>query len=112
MARAARGTEQRWRCVTTSIARIAFRIDAAATRTIDVAGRIVAPGFIDIHSHARGGIFDVPTAENYIRQGVTTIIEGPDGSSPIPVKPFLEKVAATRVTRELRHVHRPGIGAR
>jgi N-acyl-D-amino-acid deacylase len=81
-----------------SIARLAFRIDAPATRTIDVAGRIVAPGFIDIHSRARGGIFDVPTAENYIRQGVTTIIEGPDGSSPIPVKPFLEKVAAARVT--------------
>ena len=81
-----------------AIARIAFRIDAPATRTIDAAGRVVAPGFIDIHSHARAGIFDVPTAENYIRQGVTTAIEGPDGSSPIPLKPFLDKVAATRVT--------------
>jgi dihydroorotase/N-acyl-D-amino-acid deacylase len=81
-----------------SIARIAFRIDEPAARTIDAGGKIAAPGFIDIHSHARGGIFDVPTAENYIRQGVTTIIEGPDGSSPIPIKPFLDKVAATRVT--------------
>ena len=81
-----------------AIARIAFRIDAPATRTIDAAGRVVAPGFIDIHSHARAGIFEVPTAENYIRQGVTTAIEGPDGSSPIPLKPFLDKVAATRVT--------------
>lgn len=81
-----------------AIARIAFRIDAPATRTIDVRGQIVAPGFIDIHSHARGGIFEVPTAENYLRQGVTTAIEGPDGSSPIPIKPFLEKVAETHVT--------------
>jgi N-acyl-D-amino-acid deacylase len=81
-----------------SIARIAYRIDDPAARSLDVAGRIVAPGFIDIHSHARGGIFEVPTAENYIRQGVTTVIEGPDGSSPVPLKPFLEKVAATRVT--------------
>jgi N-acyl-D-amino-acid deacylase len=81
-----------------SVARIAFRIDAPAARTIDAADRIVAPGFIDIHSHARGGIFEVPTADNYIRQGVTTIIEGPDGSSPIPMKPFLEKVEAARVT--------------
>src|SRR5688572_11857314 len=81
-----------------TIARIAFRIDAPAARTIDVRGQIVAPGFIDIHSHARGGIFEVPAAENYIRQGVTTVIEGPDGSSPIPLRPFLEKVAATRVT--------------
>ena len=81
-----------------SIARIGFQIDGAAARTIDVRGQMVAPGFIDIHSHARGGIFDVPTAENYLRQGVTSIIEGPDGSSPIPIKPFLEKVAAARVT--------------
>ena len=80
------------------IARIGFQIDGAAARTIDVRGQMVAPGFIDIHSHARRGIFDVPTAENYLRQGVTSIIEGPDGSSPIPVKPFLEKVAGARVT--------------
>ena len=41
--------------------------------------RVVAPGFIDIHTHARRGIFEVPTADNYVRQGVTTVIEGPDG---------------------------------
>jgi dihydroorotase/N-acyl-D-amino-acid deacylase len=40
----------------------------------------------------------VPTADNYIRQGVTTLIEGPDGGSPIPLRPFLEKVAATRIS--------------
>lgn len=81
-----------------SIARIGFRIDGAAARTIDARGQIIAPGFIDIHSHARAGIFEVPTAENYLRQGVTSIIEGPDGSSPIPVKPFLEEIAGARVT--------------
>ncbi len=71
---------------------------ATAARTIDAAGRVIAPGFIDIHNHGRGGIFDVPTAENYLRQGVTTVIEGPDGSSPLPLKPFLEKVAAKRIS--------------
>ena len=81
-----------------TIARIAPRIDAPAVRTIDARGQVIAPGFIDIHSHARTTIFDVPTAENYLRQGVTAIIEGPDGSSPIPIKPFLDKVAATHVT--------------
>ena len=58
--------------------------------TIDVSGLVVAPGFIDIHTHARRGIFEVPTADNYVRQGVTTLIEGPDGSSPLPLAPFLE----------------------
>ena len=76
-----------------AIAAIAARIDAPAARVIDVAGRIVAPGFIDIHSHARRGISEVPTAPNYLRQGVTTVIEGPDGSSPLPLAPFLTQLA-------------------
>jgi N-acyl-D-amino-acid deacylase len=81
-----------------AIARIAPRIDGPASRTIDAGGHMVAPGFIDIHTHARRGIFDVPTADNYVRQGVTTLIEGPDGSSPLPIKPFLERVAAVHIT--------------
>jgi dihydroorotase/N-acyl-D-amino-acid deacylase len=61
--------------------------------TIDARGLIVAPGFIDIHTHARRGIFIVPTAENYLRQGVTTLMEGNDGSSPLPLAPFLERLS-------------------
>ncbi len=81
-----------------TIVRIAPSIDAAAARVIEAEGLVVAPGFIDIHTHARRGIFEVPTAENYVRQGVTTLIEGPDGGSPVPLAPFLEKVAATRIS--------------
>ena len=67
---------------------------AQRQRTIDVNGQVVAPGFIDIHTHASRGIFQIPTADNYVRQGVTTLIEGPDGSSPVPLAPFLAKLAA------------------
>ena len=81
-----------------TIARIAPAIADSAARVVDVAGLVVAPGFIDIHTHARRGIFEVPTADNYVRQGVTTLVEGPDGGSAVPLGPFLEKVAATRIT--------------
>ena len=75
-----------------TIAAIATRIEAPATRVIDVQGHVIAPGFIDIHTHARRGLTDIPTAPNYVRQGVTTVIEGPDGSSPLPLAPFLAQL--------------------
>ncbi|HEX8155600.1 MAG TPA: D-aminoacylase, partial [Thermoanaerobaculia bacterium] len=67
-------------------------------RVIDASGKVVAPGFIDLHTHARRGIFDVPAADNYILQGVTTIFEGPDGSSPVPIAPFLARVETMGVS--------------
>jgi N-acyl-D-amino-acid deacylase len=81
-----------------TIVRIAPVISDGAGRVLELNGLVVAPGFIDIHTHARRGIFDVPTADNYVRQGVTTLIEGPDGGSPVPLAPFLEQVAATRIS--------------
>jgi dihydroorotase/N-acyl-D-amino-acid deacylase len=79
-----------------SIVRIARFITEPAARIIDVGGQVIAPGFIDIHSHARRGIFEVPTADNYLHQGVTTAIEGPDGSSPLPLAPFLARLDTLR----------------
>ena len=58
---------------------------------------IVAPGFIDIHTHSRRGIIDRPAAENYIRQGVTTIIEGNDGSSPFPISTYFDTLRHTPI---------------
>jgi N-acyl-D-amino-acid deacylase len=82
-----------------TIVRIAPAIAAAATRTIDAKGLVVSPGFIDVHTHAIRGIFERPTADNYIRQGVTTVFEGLDGAGPgLPhgtVKPFLDRLEAT-----------------
>jgi cytosine/adenosine deaminase-related metal-dependent hydrolase len=56
-----------------TIVRIAPQITEPAGRVIDATGQIVAPGFIDVHSHGAENIFEVPTADNYIRQGVTTL---------------------------------------
>jgi dihydroorotase/N-acyl-D-amino-acid deacylase len=64
---------------------------ASAALELNVSGLAVVPGFVDIHSHAvrdddlSDGIFRWPDAENLIRQGVTTVIGGPDGSSVLPI---------------------------
>lgn len=91
-----------------TIARIAPSIDEPATRTIDVAGQVLAPGFIDIHTHAARGIFQIPTADNYVRQGVTTLIEGPDGASPVPLGPFLTKLEALQTSVNIGAFIGPG----
>lgn len=76
-----------------AIAEMAPRIERKGVREIDATGLVIAPGFIDLHTHARRGIFEDPSAEYFIRQGVTTIFEGPDGSSPLPIREFLDRVA-------------------
>jgi N-acyl-D-amino-acid deacylase len=51
---------------------------------IDVRGLVVAPGFVDIHSHGDGTLWDDPRGESIVRQGITTIVVGQDGSSLAP----------------------------
>lgn len=80
-----------------TILQIAPRIDMQAKKVVDAGGKVIAPGFIDIHVHARDSIFNVPTADNYVRQGVTTLIEGPDGGSPLPVGTYLDRVARAAI---------------
>jgi N-acyl-D-amino-acid deacylase len=59
--------------------------DVAAGRRIDAAGRVVAPGFIDLHSHSGLTIFADPLHEPKVRQGVTTEVIGVDGLSYAPI---------------------------
>ena len=57
---------------------------AAGRFEIDARGLAVAPGFVDIHSHGDGTVWDDPRTESLIRQGITTIIVGQDGGSRFP----------------------------
>jgi N-acyl-D-amino-acid deacylase len=61
--------------------------DAAAARTIDAAGQIVAPGFIDSHTHDDSAVLVVPEMPFKISQGVTTVVSGNCGVSVAPLKP-------------------------
>lgn len=68
----------------TRIAALARRTRQRGAIEIDARGLAVAPGFIDIHSHGDGTLWDDPRAESLIRQGITTIVVGQDGSSRAP----------------------------
>lgn len=65
----------------------------SAARTLDASEMIVAPGFIDPHTHALEDLFDskLSANENYLMQGVTTVITGNDGDGPLNVAETLGK---------------------
>ncbi|MBK8811839.1 MAG: D-aminoacylase [Acidobacteria bacterium] len=68
------------------------RVEASGAKaTIDAAGRIVAPGFIDVHTHVED-VFSNPAAENFVRMGVTTLVTGNCGGSATDIKEFLGRV--------------------
>jgi N-acyl-D-amino-acid deacylase len=76
------------------IARVG-RISPAEARTvIDARNQIVAPGFIDVHTHVEG-IYNQPAAENFVRMGVTTLVTGNCGSSMTNVAEFLGRAEKT-----------------
>ena len=80
------------------ITRVGNLSGATAPQVIDATGLIVAPGFIDPHTHALRGIFDVPNAESALLQGVTTLTEGNDGSSPYPIDRHYADIQDLRIS--------------
>lgn len=65
----------------------------SAARVVDAAGKVVAPGFVDLHAHLEP-LLGLPGAESHVRQGVTTAVGGPDGGSPWPLRPYLDSAQA------------------
>lgn len=57
----------------------------AGAREIDVAGRAIAPGFIDVHTHDDRALFATPDMAMKVSQGVTTVITGNCGVSLAPL---------------------------
>ncbi|MBN1672389.1 MAG: amidohydrolase family protein [Kiritimatiellae bacterium] len=74
---------------------------AEAKRRIDAAGCVVAPGFIDVHTHHNnemdGGIENIPGADNYLRMGVTTCVGGNCGGGPIELGAHLDRVGRLEI---------------
>ena len=78
--------------------------DANADRRIDARGLVVAPGFIDIHSHSDYTVLINPRVESKVRQGVTTEVVGNCGSSAAPmndeVRAYREKYMRSQLGEE------------
>src|SRR3954453_14799696 len=63
-----------------------------ATRIVDAGGRVVAPGFIDVHTHVEGNIEQNPRADNFLLDGVTTVITGNCGGSELNLAAWFDEL--------------------
>ena len=69
-----------------------------ASQTIDANGLIVAPGFIDVHTHIEGREFAIPTADNFILDGVTSVVTGNCGGSSADIAEYFRKIDSVKTS--------------
>lgn len=69
-----------------------------ATRVLDVNGLVVAPGFIDVHSHIEANDVKVPTAGNFVYDGVTSVITGNCGSSNTDIARYFSRLDSVKTS--------------
>ncbi len=74
-----------------SIREIGSSIAQSTDRVIDGSGLVLAPGFIDAHNHSTDGLNSNPEADTQVSQGITTVLLGQDGSSPLPIRDYLAR---------------------
>ena len=86
------------RVVGDSIVSVGAEAPQAGDRTVDGTGLIVAPGFIDVHNHSTDGLATDREAASQISQGITTVLVGPDGSSPKSIADYLAARRANAAT--------------
>ena len=72
-------------------------ITNSAKRELDAHGLVVAPGFIDVHTHA-DEVAEHPLAENFLRMGVTTVVVGNCGGSTLDVQKYFREIEDKRVS--------------
>lgn len=80
------------------ITRIGRLEGVTATRTIDATGLIISPGFIDVHTHIEGNDLMVPTAGNFIFDGVTSVITGNCGGSNVNVSKYVRQLDSVKTS--------------
>ncbi|HMO64038.1 MAG TPA: D-aminoacylase, partial [Verrucomicrobiota bacterium] len=73
------------------------RVTGTAARELDAHGCVIAPGFIDVHTHA-DSLAEQPRAENFVRMGVTTVIAGNCGSSAVDLAAWFRAIETPGVS--------------
>lgn len=73
-------------------------VAGAATTRIDATGLIVAPGFIDVHTHSDDIVEKLPLSEHFLKMGVTSIIAGNCGGSKLDIAKFFAAIEANGVS--------------
>ena len=90
---------------------------SAGKESVDASGLVVAPGFIDVHTHA-DDLDERPLATNFVRMGVTSIVAGNCGGSALDVGAALTRIADAKASVNFatldrsQHRARVGDGAR
>ena len=80
------------------IAAVGPNLELPAGRVIDAGNLVISPGFIDLHNHCDTGLFENPDAENFLRQGVTTLIGGPDGEGAADMSSYLARLDSLKLS--------------
>jgi N-acyl-D-amino-acid deacylase len=68
-----------------------------ADQVIDAGMRVLAPGFIDVHTHVEGAVELNPMGANYLLDGVTTIVTGNCGGSRVNLSEWFQKLEAQKI---------------
>jgi N-acyl-D-amino-acid deacylase len=77
---------------------IGKNLKLSATQTIDATGLIIAPGFIDVHTHIEDDERLNPTADNFIYDGVTTVVTGNCGLSAVSIGGYLDMIDSLKTS--------------